>query len=318
MFHLHDCKVEKINTKISHQSEEVLYNKVKKASDEMGFNTIFKQMESKLIFHSNAFEMKVEKNSFHLFLVPVIIHNKKYRFIVDTGAQISGIMDHHIKNIPHQKNDIKFGIKSASGSQKQMSSITLKRLFFGSLEVTNHNMVVLSSDDFKIPLLNKKITDFDGILGWDILSQIDFELDDVSNRLVMLDHKEDYSYRNLVNAHFPVVIAYDKNEKPTIFGIDSGAEVSWLSKEYSEKANLTIEKESKGMNIGVHGMEAMSLQIIKEIDLRVHEAKIHLKNIRTGDTKVFMNLALDGIFGNEIFHNHRIQFLNSKGIVRIL
>jgi hypothetical protein len=41
---------------------------------------------------------------------------------------------------------------------------------------------------------------------------------------------------------------------------------------------------------------------------------IYLSNM----TKVFDNLTLDGILGNEIFRNRKIQFLNSKGIVRIL
>ena len=316
MFGLHKCSVEKIKDKNVYHNEEVenLYQKVYLASkylDNM-------QKESVLLSHSKDFTLKIDKNPFHLFLIPVIIHNKTYRFVVDTGAQISGIMNVHKELIETYKKEGSMGIKSASGSQKELPLIQLDRFFVGSLEVLNHTMVVLNEEDFKLPLVKKSFVQFDGILGWDILSKIDFELDDKNSCFSMIQCEDKFTYCNLLPTSFPVLIAYDHENKPVLAGIDSGAEIGWISEEYCEKRNLKIANKKKGLNVGVHGIESMAVNMIKECEFSFCESKIILNNIRTGETKVFKNLALDAILGNEIFHNKRIQFLNSKGIVRIL
>lgn len=320
MFERHKCKCEKIKEVKVYNTKEVqeLYHKVFNASDEMDFTQNLNTATRSIIKHTDAFSLKMEKNAFQLFLISVNIHNKTYKFVLDTGAQISGIMSKHKALIQTYQSEHKIAIKSASGSQKEMPTICLDRFFLGSLEIQNQNFVVLEHNDFKLPIIKKEIMEFDGIIGWDILSQFDFEFDTKKKIFSMVQSDDMFTYCNLIHALFPVVIVYDENKKPAIFGIDSGAKVSWLSEEYTRRKELKIVRDVKGMNVGVHGIETMHVQMIKECTLSLFESKIHLENTRSGQTQVFMNLALDGIFGNEIFRNHSIQFLNSKGIVRIL
>ena len=63
---------------------------------------------------------------------------------------------------------------------------------------------------------------------------------------------------------------------------------------------------------GLHGIEEMSIQLIKRLDLYLYKAHIRLNYVHTGETDIFANLPLDGILGNEIFRNRRIRFINSK------
>ena len=296
---------------------EHLYTKVHRASNLFARHTMWNK-DSQLILHSDDFVYKVEKNMFDLFLLPIVIHNKMYRFVVDTGAQISGIMDRHKDLIQTYKKELSIGIKSVSGALKKMDTICLDRFYAGSMEILNHTLVVLCEDDFKLPFVNKNIVGFDGILGWDILSQIDFELDDVNHRFSMLKSDDKFTYCNLIPAMFPIVIVQDENKKPAIFGIDSGAQFSWMHDLYCQKSNLKINKGFQGFNMGVHGIEKAQVQKVEKCRFAFYKNKITMENVRCGQTNVFPDLALDGIFGNEIFKNRRIQFLNSKGIVRIL
>lgn len=316
MLGMHKCIYEKIKEKNVYHSEEVenLYQKVYRASKYM--ENI--QNESEVIKHSDNFTVKINKNPFHLFLIPVIIHNKTYHFVVDTGAQISGMMDTCKEVIETYKCEGSMGIKSASGSQKELSMLCLDHFFVGALEVRKHKMVILNGEDFKLPLMKKSIVQFDGILGWDILSKIDFELDDKNSSFSMLQSMDKFTYCNLLPTMFPVLIAYDHENKPSLIGIDSGAEIGWVSEEYCKKSNLKIAHKYKGLNMGVHGMERIPINTIKECSFSFCKSRVLLENIRIGETKVFKTLSLDAILGNEIFHNRRIQFLNSKGIVRIL
>jgi len=318
LFHTCEVKEKSKVTIINNEESDRLKRLVYRANMEMNFDPMLLQKKSAIVKHTNNFTLKIEKNMFHLYLIPVVIHNRTYHFVIDTGAQISGIMDQHKELIKTYKVDMEIGIKSATGTQKKLQSICLDKMFVGSLEILNHNMVVLNGMDFKLPIIHKNVVHFDGILGWDILSQIDFEIDDISNRFSMIENKEEFTHINLLEAKFPTVLCKGMDGHISMFGIDSGAEIGWLNSSYCKKRNLSFAKETNGMTMGVHGIEKTKMQTIKKCELYLYKSYINMENVRIGETKVFANLALDGILGNEIFKNRRIQFINSKGIVRIL
>ena len=320
MFHFHKCKCEKIKELTVYNTKEVqdLYQKVFQASNSMDFTSGLSLDKREIVAHTQTFSIKMQHNHFSLYLVPVVIEGKTYQFIVDTGAQISAILSKHKSLIEKYKIPTKIPVKSAGGSQKAMDTICLDTLFLGSLEIKQQPFVVLDQASFTVRFVNKEVMHFDGIIGWDILKELDFEMDTKKGIFSIINTQEYFTYCNLVEAQFPVVIVYDESQKPAIFGIDSGAKVSWINDLYALHNELKIVRESKGLNIGVHGFEKVKVKYIKECIVSFFESKITLQNLRSGETQVFMNLHLDGIFGNEIFKQKKIQFLNSKGIVRIV
>lgn len=320
MFNIHKCRCDKIQEVKVYNTKEVqdLYKKVFHASNEMDFIKSLNMDNRKLIKHTDDFTIQMKENNFSLYLIPVMIHHHTYHFIVDTGAQISGIVSKHKKLINNYQTNTKIPVKSAGGAQKSLASLCIDRMFIGALEIENQPFVVIDENDFKISLINKEIMHFDGIIGWDILSQIDFEMNTKNNTFSMIYSEDKFTYCNLIAAVFPVIITYDEKRKPAIFGIDTGAKVSWINDAYAIENGLKVVKETRGFNIGVHGLEKMKIKLIKECVVSFFESKITLSNLRSGQTQVFVNLHLDGIFGNEIFKDKKVQFLNSKGIIRII
>lgn len=320
MFNLHKCRCDKIKEMHVYNTKDVqqLYEKVFQASNEMDFNQNLQMKERRFTRHTESFTIKMTKNNFSLYLIPVVIHNHTYHFIVDTGAQISGILSKHKTLIKKYLMQTKIPIKSAGGLQKSLQTIKIERMFVGTLEIENQPFVVMDENDFKVSFINKEIISFDGIIGWDILSQIDFEMDTKKNHFSMIKSAERFTYCNLINAVFPVIIVYSENKQPAIFGIDTGAKVSWINDAYALHNGLKVVREAKGINVGVHGLEKTNIKLIKECILSFFDSKITLTNLRSGQTQVFVNFHLDGIFGNEIFKNKKVQFLNSKGIIRII
>lgn len=320
MFNLHKCRCDKIQEVKVYNTKEVqdLYKKVFHASNEMDFIKSLNMNERQFIKHTSDFTIKMKENNFSLYLIPVTIHNQTYHFIVDTGAQISGIVSKHKELIKQYQTDTKIPVKSAGGSQKSLTSICIDQMFIGSLEILNQPFVVMDENDFKISIINKELMHFDGIIGWDVLSQIDFEMDTKQGLFSMINSEDRFTYCNLIAAVFPVIITYDEKRNPAIFGIDTGAKISWINDKYAIEHGLKVVREARGFNIGVHGLEKMKIKLIKECIVSFFESKITLSNLRSGQTQVFVNLHLDGIFGNEIFKKKKVQFLNSKGIIRII
>lgn len=320
MFHFHKCICLKEKEQEIYHTKEVqkLYEMV---SNVNASNTFLKQWNyenRKIHKHHACFSMKLSKNAFSLFLVPVVIDNVTYQFIVDTGAQISGVSSGATKLIENSRKGKEVMIRSAAGNMKPLQSIVLDKLFLGTLEIENQPAVILDENDFQIKILKRQLIHFDGIIGWDILSQLDFELDASKYMFSLIDCKENFTYCNMIGAVFPVVIVYDEENRAALFGIDSGASESWISSEYATKTKLKNIKQKRGINIGVHGMETLKVHLYKRLVTKFAKSKIILENVRSGETQVFDGLKLDGIYGNEIFRGKVIQFLNSKGIVRIL
>ncbi|NCC54447.1 MAG: hypothetical protein EOM11_03055, partial [Erysipelotrichia bacterium] len=94
MFNLHKCRCDKIQEVKVYNSKEVekLYQKVLVASAESDVVSKMNFASRRIIKHSDQFQMKMIKNNFSLYLVTVIIRHRSYRFVVDTGAQISAIL----------------------------------------------------------------------------------------------------------------------------------------------------------------------------------------------------------------------------------
>lgn len=319
MLQRHKCRVKQIEEKQVYNTKEVqeLYKQVFSASNDMDFSSIMNIEEREMIMHQETFSIKLQRNHFQLFLVPVYIAGKKYQFIIDTGAQISGVVNKHTDLIERFKSNQKIQIKSIQGSKRNMHSICVDTTFLGALEIKHQSFVLLEKEDFMLPFIKKEIMEFDGIIGWDILSNFDFEIDTKKGIFSFLKSKKMFTYCNLVHALFPVVIVYDMQSKPALFGIDTGAKVSWLDEGYCKRKRLKVVKQSRGLQIGVLGIEKSKVDIMKENTYQLYKTQIELENTRTGDTQVFMNLKLDGIFGNEIFKGKTLKVLNSKGMLMI-
>ncbi len=169
---------------------------------------------------------------------------------------------------------------------------------------------MITIEKLKLPMIR-----MDGIIGWDILSTLDFEMDDISKLFIVMKNRYRFDYCNLIKGMFPIMILLDENSDMHLFGMDSGATVSWLNEASALEAKRKVVNEITAVGIGVHGAEQLNLKVFEGCEYRLFKAKIKITNINTGRTDVLPGLQLDGVLGNEIFRNRRIRFINSKGMV---
>ena len=176
-------------------------------------------------------------------------------------------------------------------------------------------MIALDSSDFSLRFGNIDLFGFDGILGWDILHQLDFELDDVAKQFIVLKNRFRIPYPNMLKGSFPCFLVKRADQEISLFGFDSGSRGSWIGDQAIQEHALTVVHEGSAMGFGVHGLERMDLKIIKQWTLYLDKAEITLKDTMTGRVRLFDDFAFDGVFGNEIFRKRRIRILNSANMV---
>lgn len=313
------CKVTTTNQIVITKEEyQKYYDVVTKGNFLTSIQDIMKQLGSQydMVVYQPVFELPLKKNIFGLYMIPVYINGKKFQFLLDTGAQISGVTKQCFTQLKLQtKNSISIG--SIGGAQKNLST-TIVDLQFGGYMFYRKHMVVLEDQTFGLCKGKINILGCDGILGWDILSLLDFEIDDISKILKVSKNRLKLNHPNMVVGGFPLIYAKDKNGKVLIFGFDSGSKVSWVHMPFAQKNGWEKEKDVHMMGFGVHGLEKMYVEMVKNIEVYVDRAHIQLSHVISGRCELFDTFTYDGVFGNEICKGRRIRFVNSRSMVLLV
>lgn len=264
-----------------------------------------------------VFDLPMKRNLFGLYSICVYINHHPCTCIIDTGAQVSGIKAHKAKEFGIRNTNGHLNIGSIGGTQKELAGLCADEFQVGAISFRQLPMIALGENDFSLRFANKELLGFDGILGWDVLSQLDFELDDVAHVFKCVKNRFRFDHPNMIMGSFPVFLVRQQDHRIAVFGFDSGSKTSWIGKNAVEQFQYRTSGDVRGVGFGVHGMETMDVTMVSDVTYRLDRASIRLKQTMTGRTDIFPHFRFDGVFGNEIFHNRRIRLVNSCAMVLI-
>ena len=132
MFNIHKVKVKTSQCRYVYNEK---YKKSYYANDSL-YNQ-FGYHERKIIRHTSNFTIKIKRNLFGIYTLPLFYNHRYYEFIIDTGASISGIIRKNLKD-EHLKSCGELPIQSAGGNIKNVQVFNLDSIFIGSLCVFFH------------------------------------------------------------------------------------------------------------------------------------------------------------------------------------
>ncbi len=322
MFLFHQCKTTTTQETLLHEDDALQTRAQMRA--QLSYYTkkrIYQDMHHDseavaFIMKERAFQLPMQRSLTGLYLIPVTVGQDTYRFVIDSGAQVSGMREELLKTHHATPLPAALSIGSIGGTRKPMPAYLTDELSIKSLVIRKLPMIALQPP--RLPFTGKDYYLFDGIIGWDILAGLDFEMDDVAKVFKIVDNRYSFAYPNMVQAIFPLFLVRDRQHQLLKMGFDTGARYSWVNKSAMERLGYPIGKPTAMYGYGVHGLEEMKVQLIQNMDLYLYKAHIHLHQVHTGTTAVFPNMPLDGILGNEIFRNRRIRVINSKETVLLL
>lgn len=263
------------------------------------------------------FTLPMKRNIFGLLTIPIQINGKKLTFIIDTGAQISGIKEYVGKKLQLKETQGSVTIGSIGGKQKSMKGVMADVLTLGALEYRSFPLIALHDSDFSLRFGSIDLFAFDGIIGWDILSQLDFELDDIKKQFKVLKNRFKVPYPNMIKGSFPVFIVTLEGGGHALYGFDSGSKMSWIGEDTIATHKLHIAAETTSMGFGVHGLEKLAMKVIDQCSISLDKAHIDLRNTMSGRCNLFPSFVFDGILGNEICKGRRMRIINSANMVLI-
>ena len=321
---MHRCKI-KTENRIFIQNEE--YQRVEHAIANEIFRYGCKKAQEELLgqtykeevrVYQEEFSLPYKRNMFGLLIIPIYINHVKFNFLFDTGAQISGLRMQCFKKAQVKYSKEELSVGSIGGSQKALKGCIVDSLVFGGREYLHKPMILLDDDVFALRFGKMDLVNFDGIIGWDILSQLDFECDDVAQVIKVIKNKFKFPCQNMIKGSFPICLVKDDRGKVFVFGFDSGSKLSWINKKLIENEHLKVVCDGEAMGFGVHGKEKLAIKIVDRMDVQLDRGKISLFGVNTGKCDLFPHFEVDGVFGNEIFRNRRMRIVNSRNVILLV
>lgn len=264
------------------------------------------------------FILPLYKNIFGLYLCDVKVNGTPCRFIIDSGAQLSSIRHDAMKRLNIEQTSGSVEIGSAAGTRKLLNGCVLNSFTFGTSIYEHLPVLCLDKDDFSLQFGTVDIFQFDGILGWDILRDYDFEFDTIARQFKVLKNRFKFRYQNMVSGMFPIFLVQDHAGNLLKMGFDSGSRRSWFSQATANRLQYKKNGEIQAIGFGVHGAEKMDLVLYDKVSFSVFKATVTIRNLMSGNCKIMPDISCDGVFGNEIFKNRRIRIINSKGMVLLV
>ncbi|CED71401.1 putative lipoprotein [Aliivibrio wodanis] len=196
----------------------------------------------------------LETNIEESLIIPVIIGNKTYSFLVDTGASVTVIDSNIASEITettefsnlalHYQKDLE-SIRTVSGSMNGTDITFLKPvpMSIGSQTIRDHE-VWLSLD---MELLSQAIgIDIDGIIGIDTFRQMNWLVNNSTKRLTLLNDSplttqfdQCIGYSDSYN-HSPILyLAYSDYDISVL--VDTGASHSYFGQEFIDYLNQNTQ-----------------------------------------------------------------------------
>lgn len=254
---------------------------------------------------------KLQSNVVGMTFIEVSYIGKLLRFFIDTGAMVSCIHEKHL----HDYEEVEIPVGDSAGQFSLMSLTSLKEMSLLNVTLTNWPVLVLKGEQMSMKILSS-LLDFDGIIGWDILRNIDFAIDFKLNELeIVTDHM--IGEKNLIPSDFPSALVMDESDGLHVFGIDTGARSSWLNHRVIKRLDLKVHKKIKKKYMTVHGVTYQWVQVIKNFKLSLFDKRITYNKIKTGETGLLNDSEFDGLLGFDIMKNNKVYFISSQNIFKI-
>ena len=173
--------------------------------------------------------------------------------------------------------------------------------------------------DHRVVNGTRQTVHIDGVIGTDLLRQLDLVIDAGANTITIKRPRRDpRAVRNLFWVGYPVVRLVTKDGRSVLFGLDTGAEGTYVTTSLLKKQPETPVAMRRG-SIGGLGTEQHPTQwVARHVSLSDGDYAIALQNVPVAPERRWTFVNFDGVLGSDIALASRmhLDFLNGVFDVR--
>jgi hypothetical protein len=256
-------------------------------------------------------------------LVPVRIRDKDYHFWLDTGSSMTMLasdLARDLNIVPLIPDTLE--IVTSTGRVKAHPSL-LPQLEIGRLLVRNAPTMIVDESLMQMrepkPIeLNRQVK-IDGIIGFDIIRYLDLEVDYSEGTLRVRNPatSRPESDRNMFWVGLPVVQLTAEGGVPLHFGLDTGAQQTFVTETLLDKLQLQAARIESRRVGGLGGEIFLRAPVLPDARLFVRGFPILFKGAVVRAPVYQVLAALDGALGGDIWNTGVVRIDMTNGIFSI-
>ena len=284
----------------------------------------FKNVPPKtIIFKSQSVLLPMSISVAGTPLIPVRIGDKEYNFWLDTGSSMTMLASDVARDlniVPLMLDTLE--IVTSTGRVKAHPAV-VPELEVGQVLVRNAPTMIV--DESLMQMREAKPIEFsghvkiDGIIGFDIIRHLDLDVDYERSKLRVRNpaRSRRESDRNMFWVGLPVVLLTGEDGIPLHFGLDTGAQQSFVTETLLDKLQLQVARVESRRVGGLGGEISLRAPVLADVRLFVRGFPILFKNAVVRAPVYQVLAALDGVLGVDVWNSGVVRIDMTNGIFGI-
>lgn len=261
-------------------------------------------------------------------VVTIRINGKPHDFWLDTGASMT-LLSTDVAIAAGAKlaasDTLALGVV---GGHIEARAIYLDSMSMGSVVVRGLGAALVSPDALRFDerTINgvKRTVPIDGMIGTDVLRHLDVVIDARAGTITLSrPRKRNVATRNLFWVGYPVVRLVTRDGRPVLFGLDTGAEVTYVTTTLLKKLPRTPVAARRNSIVGLGGntrgssSPKRSSWVARNVPLSDGNYAIALRNVPVMPAQRWTFVDFDGVIGSDVALATRMHLDFTNGVFDI-
>lgn len=269
-----------------------------------------------------AVTLPMRRSVFGTPVVTVRVNGVPRDFWLDTGASMTLLSD-EVALASHVKlaatDTLALGVVAGVIDAR---AVVVDSLALGPVVAFSVGAALVNHDALR---LDRRVVDgrtetvkIDGVIGTDILRWLDIVIDAGASTITLSRPKrQSQATRNLFWVGYPVVRLVSEDGKPLLFGLDTGAEGSYVTTTLLRKQPDLRVAMRRGSIHGLGGEEHRTEWVVRSLGMSDGDYAVRLQNAPVAPERKWTFVNFDGILGADVALASRIHLDFVNGVFDI-
>jgi hypothetical protein len=294
-----------------------------KASIELWADAFRNVPPKSLTFESQSTRLDMTVSAVGTPLVPVRIGGRVYNFWLDTGSSMTMLASDvasDLNVLPIVSDTLE--IVTSTGRVSAMPAV-IPELRIGQVVVRNAPTMIVNETMMRMrepkPVNQAPQVKIDGIIGFDIIRQLDVEVDygDGVIRVRNPAYSRHEANRNMFWVGLPVVRITSTDGIPLHFALDTGAQLTFVTETLLDKLQLEAARIENRRVGGLGGEVSLRAPVLPDLRAVVRGFPIVFRGAFVRAPVYQVLAALDGVLGGDVWDTGIVRIDMTNGIFAI-
>jgi hypothetical protein len=263
--------------------------------------------------------LPMRRSAFGTPVVTVLVNGRPYEFWLDTGASMT-LLSARIAieaRVPLAAPDtLALGVVAGHIPAR---AVIIDSLFLGPVRALGMSAAVVNSDALRLDRTQRngivEAVPIDGVIGTDLLRHLDVVLDAGAGTMTIRRPRVNARRpRNLFWVGYPVVKLVTREGRPVLFGLDTGAEGTFVTTSLLRKLPRT-PVAARRMTLGGLGTEKHRTEwVARQVTLSDGDYGVVLRNTPVMPDRRWTFVTFDGVIGSDVALASRMHLDFTNGV----